>query len=58
MCIQLALNCVEKDRHKRPDIVTLIQKLCGTENLIDKLIDLQDKVIKILNWHIYHIFIN
>lgn len=40
---------MEKDRKKRPDIVTIIHRLRETENLINKLkSDLLDKVIKLL----------
>ena len=47
-CVELALNCVERERNSRPDIVSIINKLSATENLINAVkVDQQDKVIKI-----------
>jgi len=39
---------VERERNSRPDIVSIINKLSATENLINAVkVDQQDKVIKI-----------
>lgn len=36
-CTQIALNCLENDRHERPNVVDIIQKLKETEEVIEKL---------------------
>lgn len=35
-CIEIALSCVETDRHKRPDIGDIVLALNETETLIRK----------------------
>uniref|UniRef100_A0ACD5TY95 Uncharacterized protein n=1 Tax=Avena sativa TaxID=4498 RepID=A0ACD5TY95_AVESA len=36
ICTKIALRCMDTDRHKRPTIVHIIDKLNGTETVIDK----------------------
>uniref|UniRef100_A0ACD5TBE7 Uncharacterized protein n=1 Tax=Avena sativa TaxID=4498 RepID=A0ACD5TBE7_AVESA len=36
ICMEIALACMEIDRHKRPDITDIIQQLTNTEAVIDK----------------------
>jgi hypothetical protein len=33
-CIEIALRCVEADRHKRPSISDIVDKLIETETMI------------------------
>ncbi|XP_047078897.1 uncharacterized protein LOC124689402 [Lolium rigidum] len=36
ICTEIALTCMENDRHKRPSIVDIVQRLNGTEAVINK----------------------
>ncbi|KAF8697193.1 hypothetical protein HU200_036194 [Digitaria exilis] len=42
-CIQIALDCLEKDSHKRPDIVKMIEELNKIEPGINKVTDITAK---------------
>lgn len=43
ICIEIALNCVETNRHKRPSIEDIISKLNESETMIEK----SDKVCSV-----------
>jgi predicted RND superfamily exporter protein len=36
ICTEIAIRCMETDRHKRPTVVDIIQKLNETETVVDK----------------------
>jgi hypothetical protein len=38
VCAEIALACMEFDRHKRPNIADIIRQLNDTENVIDEVI--------------------
>lgn len=39
-CTEIALKCVEIDRHKRPNILDIVNKINETETMIGKVINI------------------
>jgi hypothetical protein len=52
ICTEIALSCMEIDRHKRPSIVDIINQLNDTEAMIDKVIIVISTIIKAFSPHV------
>nr|ACM17529.1 protein kinase domain containing protein-2 [Oryza australiensis] len=46
-CTEIALKCVETDRHKRPNILDIVNKINETETMIGKIIPMENPDIPI-----------
>jgi len=62
ICTEIALACMEIDRHKRPDITDIIQQLTDTEAVIDKALSWSAgshprmKGDLVCQLHVHHVF--
>lgn len=45
ICTEIALSCMDIDRHKRPNIADIIHQLNGTEAVIDRVIKINTAIL-------------